>query len=151
MTQKETRWDDESNEAQSNFVSWGSIGDFILGTLIGVREVKSTLPGKEGEIQKVYDMEVKECAYHQLDDKKNPIEPAETPEENSVISVGGRKTIDSRMLRAKLGQIVGLKYVEELPAKTKGFNPTKVIKVFFPKEATGELKMNQAWLDTNNF
>lgn len=145
---KNTSWDAPENEAQNNFVSWGQIGDFILGTLVGVKEVKSTLPDKEGELQKVYEVKVKECSYHVLDDKKRVIEEPIVPGEGDLVSVGGRKSIDSRLARVKLGQVFGLKFVEELPAKTKGYNPTKVIKVFTPKDAKGLVLMDQEWLDS---
>lgn len=145
---KNTAWDAPENEAQNNFVSWGQIGDFILGTLVGVKEVKSTLPDKEGELQKVYEVKVKECSYHVLDDKKRVIEEPVVPSEGDLVSVGGRKSIDSRLARVKLGQVFGLKFTEELPAKTKGYNPTKVIKVFTPRGANGEFLMDQEWLDS---
>jgi len=148
MPKAKANWDDESNEASNSFVSWGEVGDFILGTLTAVREVASTLPDRVGEMQKVYEFKVAECRYHLLDEKKNPIEPAEEPQKGEIISVGGRKTIDSRMQRAKIGQVVGLKFVEELPAKTKGYNATKLIKVFFPKNADGTPEMDEEWLES---
>ena len=147
---KNTAWDAPENEAQNNFVSWGQIGDFILGTLIGVKEVKSTLPDKEGELQKVYEVKVKECSYHVLDDKKRVIEEPVVPSEGDLVSVGGRKSIDSRLARVKLGQVFGLKFTEELPAKTKGYNPTKVIKIFTPKAASGKFLMDDEWLATQS-
>jgi len=139
-------WDDESNEAQNSFVSWGQIGDFVVGTLVGIREVASTLPDKKGEMQKIYDVKVKECSYHVLDEKKRVVEEAVTPAEGDLVSVGGRKTIDSRMARIKVGQVFGLKFTEELEAKTKGYNPTKLIKVFAPKGADGEYEMDEEFL-----
>ena len=146
MAKVKAHWDDETNEASNSFVSWGEVGDFILGTLTAVREVASTLPDRAGEMQKIYEFKVAECRYHLLNEKKNPIEPPEEPSEGEIISVGGRKTIDSRMQRAKIGQVVGLKFVEELPAKTKGYNATKLIRVYFPKGVTGEIEMDEAWL-----
>jgi hypothetical protein len=47
------------------------------------------------------------------------------------------------MARIKIGQVVGLKFVEELEAKTRGYNPTKLIKVFTPKDASGEFEMDE--------
>lgn len=140
-------WDDPENEAQNSFVGWGQVGDYIFGTLIGVKDVKSTLPGKEGEKQKVYTVKVKDCSYHILDDKKRVIEEAMIPEVGSIVSVGGRAFIDSRMATIKIGQMFGLKFEEELPAKTKGFNPTKVIKVFTPRDnEKGGFQMDEEYL-----
>lgn len=147
MTTKKTSWDDASNEAKNSFVSWGKVGDFAYGTLIGVKETKSTLPGKEGTMQKIYEMKVKQCSYHNLDEDKRPLDKPETPEEGEIVSLGGRAGTDSRMARVKIGQMFGQKFVEELPATTKGFNKTKVIKVFTPKdEATGEYLMDEEFL-----
>lgn len=148
MSKNKTSWDSQENEAQNNFVSWGQVGDFVYGTLIGIREVKSTLPDKVGEMQKIYDVLVKECSYHTLDEKKRVIEEVVKLSEGDLISVGGRKTIDSRMARVKLGQVFGLKFVEEQPNSIKGYSATKLIKVYTPKDSSGEVEMNEEWLET---
>ena len=146
-TSNTTSWDDASNEAKNSFVSWGKIGDFVYGTLVGVKQVKSTLPGKEGQLQNVYEVKVKQSSYHNLDEDKRPMEKPETPEEGEIVSVGGRAGTDSRMARVKIGQMFGQKFVEELPAQTKGFNKTKIIKVFTPKDiTTGEYLMDEEFL-----
>lgn len=146
---KKKGWDDDANEAKNNFVSFNEIGDFILGTLISRKQVPSTLPDKAGEMQFVYEVKVKESRYHVLDDKKKVVDEAIEPEEGEIVSVGGRKTIDSRMARIKRGQVFGLKFVEELPSKTKGFNPTKLIKVYTPKGDDNEFEMDSEWLEAN--
>ena len=135
-------WDDESNEAQNNFMKFNEIGDFIYGALLTAKQVPSTLPDKKGEMQWIYEFKVYECLYHDLDDKKRVLPDAVEPTKGDIISVGGRKTIDSRMARIKIGQMVGLKFTEELPAKTRGYNPTKLIKVFTPKDRTGEFEFD---------
>lgn len=143
-------WDDESNEAKNNFVSWGEIGDYILGALVSAKQVPSTLPDKQGEMQWVYEFKVRECSYHILDDKKKVIEEPVEPEEGEIVSVGGRSTIDSRMARIKIGQIVGLKFTEEMAAKTKGYNPTKLIKVFTPRGRDGEYEFDDEVVNAHN-
>ena len=146
-----TSWDSAENEAKNSFVSWGKIGDYVYGTLLKVKQVKSTLPGKEGQMQNVYEVKVKQCSYHNLDDNKQPMETPETPAEGDIVSVGGRSATDSRMSHVKIGQIFGQKFVEELPAQTKGFNKTKVIKVFVPKDpATGEYLMDAEVVEAQN-
>lgn len=139
-------WDSDENEAQNNFVSWGDIGDRVYGTLVAVKEVASTLPDKKGEKQKVYEMKVEEGVYHNLDEKKRVIEPGVELSKGDIISIGGRSTIDTRMARIKVGQIFGLKFTEELPAKTRGYNATKLIKVYTPKNAKGEYLMDEDFL-----
>lgn len=136
-------WDAPENEATNNFVSWGQEGDFVLGALLSRKQVQSTLPDKKGEMQWVYEIKVREAMYHILDEKKRVVDEPVTLKEGDIVSVGGRKTIDSRMARIKIGQVVGLKFVEELEAKTRGYNPTKLIKVFTPKDASGEFEMDE--------
>lgn len=140
------RWDDESNEAQNSFVSWSAIGDFVYGTLIGVKEVKSTLADRAGQMQKVYDIKVDECEYHVLDDRKRLVDEAVVLNPGDIVSVGGRSTIDSRMARIKVGQKVGLKYSMDKPPKQKGFNPAKIIRVFQPR-IDGKPVIDQEFLD----
>ena len=146
MSKTKQAWDSDENEAANNFVSWGQPGDFVYGTLIAVRQVKSTLPDKAGQMQNIFDFKVKECSYHTLDEKKRVVEEAVVSNEGDIVSVGGRASIDSRMARAKVGQIVGLKFIEEIPSKTKGYNATKAIRVYFPKNADGTLEMDEEWL-----
>lgn len=139
-----TKWDDESNEATNNFVSWGKKGDFILGTFTETRKVKSKYPEK-GEWQNVYDFLVKECEFHKMNEETGvAVEPAIILNEGDFATVGGRPIIDSRMKNAKIGQIIGIKFVDSTP--NKGAKPTKQTKVFFPKNEKGEYEMNDEWL-----
>ncbi len=144
---KITKWDSPENETANNFISWGQVNDFVYGVLIGVRDVKSTLPDKAGELQKVYEILVRECSFHRLDDKKRVIEEPVVVGEGEIISMGGRKSIDSRMRQIKVGQVFGAKFDSEIPAKQKGFSATKSIKIFSPKTAEGEFEMDEKWLE----
>lgn len=142
---KAKAWDDEENEATNNFFKWGDVGDYILGTLIAKKQTPSTLPDKKGELQWIYEFKVEEGLYHDLDEKGN-VGDEITLEKGDIISVGGRQMYDSRMARVKIGQIAGLKFTEELPPKTRGYNPTKLIKVFTPKDDSGEFRMDAEFL-----
>ncbi len=144
-----TDWDSEENEAKNNFVGFNEIGDYILGALISAKQVPSTLPDKQGQMQWIYEVKVRDSKYHVLDEKKRVGDLVE-PVEGDIVSVGGRKMIDSRMARVKIGQIFGLKFVEELPAKTRGYNPTKLIKVFTPKGRDGEFEFDEEVVQAHN-
>ncbi len=140
-------WDSEENEAKNNFVGFNSIGDFVYGALLSAKQVPSTLPDKKGELQWIYTVKVYECEYHVLDAKKRVVDESIVVEAGEIISVvrepvGGRSMIDSRMERVKVGQVFGLKFTEELEPKTRGYNPTKVIKVFTPKDRAGGFEMD---------
>lgn len=148
MAKKTAPWDSEENEAKNSFLKWGDVGDKILGTLVSKKQVPSTLEDRKGEMQWVYEIKVRECVYHEMDKKGNPTDEI-TPDAGDIISVGGRAMIDSRMARVKRGQVVGLKFTELLPAKSKTRSDTKLIKVYLPKGDDGEFEMDEEFLKEN--
>jgi hypothetical protein len=122
---------DESNEVKSSFVGWGKVGDYFIGTLMGKREVENKLPGKPaGTMQMLYEFKMREGQFHKLDDKKNPVADATVIGEGELWTLGGKAGIDAQMRNIKIGQVLGMKFLEEIPSKTKGFNPTKVVQVY---------------------
>lgn len=129
----------EENEIKSQFISWGKPGDQFVGTLAGKREVENQISGTK-ELQTIYEFKMHEGSFHQLDEKKNPIEPAILVIRDEMWSVGGKAAIDAQMRNVKLGMIVGMKFIEEKPSQTKGYNPTKVIKIYCAKE------FDQQWM-----
>lgn len=151
---KETPWDDESNAVASNWMKFNvsaadepGSADKIFGTLIAKRQVKSTMQGKEGELVNVYEIKAtQETAFHVLDEKKKVIEEPIHIAIGDMYSVGGTKVIDNQMRNIKIGQMIGLKFVEEQASKTKGFAPAKIVKVFAPKNDDGTPKMDEEFL-----
>lgn len=139
-------WDSEENEAQNNFLKWGDVGDYVLGTLVAKKQVPSTLEDRKGEMQWVYEIKVREGEYHEMGKNKEPIGDPIVLNEGDIISVGGRSMYDSRMARVKIGQIVGLKFTELLPAKSKSKSDTKMIKTYLPKGEDGEFEMDVEFL-----
>ena len=95
---KTTSWDDESNEVKSQWARFNVIlEDKVKGTLISKRQIKSALPGKEGELVNVYDLKVDEGTFHALDKKKKIIPEPIVANEGEIWSVGGKPGIDSQM------------------------------------------------------
>lgn len=147
MAKKTTDWDSPENEVPSNWISWGvPVEDKIFGTLISRRTMKSTFPGKEGEDVNIYEMKADLGSFHALDEKKNPVDEATVIEPGSIWNIGGKESIDKQMRNIKLGQKIGLKFIEEVPAKTKGFAPAKLIKVFAPKNPDNTFVMDEEFL-----
>lgn len=138
---------DEENVVPNNWVKFTLIGDNINGTLISVREVKSTLPGKEGELQKIYEIKADGGSFHDVDGNKKPIKPPIEIKEGDYWNVGGGFVVDNQLRNVRLGQKVGIKFTDEKPNKTKGFNPTKIKKVYVPKDSNGLPLVDQEWLD----
>ena len=130
---------EEYQELKSLWVKWGKVGDNIEGTFIDRREMDSTLPGKEGTKTNVYEIKADRGSYHDLDEKKNPVDPAVSVIPGEVYLVGGRMGIDAMMRRVKLGQKVKFLFSEKKKATKKGFNDLKIIKVLAGK-------MDEEWM-----
>lgn len=134
---------DPKNKVQSAFITWGKPGDNISGTLIDVREMKSTFPGQEDITVKIYDVQVDFGSYHELDGDKKPIGKPIEVKKGEIYSVGGRVTVEKRvgtekvkikilngMQRIKIGQKLGIRFEDVIKSKQKGFSDTKVIRVY---------------------
>ena len=133
---------DDNNAVKSQWIKWGMVGDYIAGTFIEVREITSQFPGKEGERVKVYEIKADEGSFHDLDERRNPVNPPISIKEGDIWIIGGRQGIDAQMRNIKIGQKIGMKYTDEKPAKTKGFNALKILKVYT------EGVMDEAYLDS---
>lgn len=144
MAKEQAGWDSPENEVQSNWMKFNvsfaddpENCDKIYGVLVDKRTQKSSLDDKE-KIQNVYDIKALEAtSFHRLDDKKKLVNEPIAIEIGNIYSVGGTAVIDRGMRNIKLGQIIGLKFVEEQAAKVKGRSPTKVIKAYTFKNAEG--------------
>lgn len=152
QTTQEKDWDSEENEVSSNFISFGQEGDFIYGALLAPRrEVSNKLAEKAGTMQWLYEIKVHECSYHKLDKKKKVIPEAIEPEAGETIVLGGKSGFDHKLAHVRPGQLFGVKFVEEQESKVAGRNPTKIFKVFLPKNAKGEFKFDESIVVGNDF
>lgn len=149
MTTKKIDDFDSANEVQSNWIKFNVVGeDKVMGTLISVRTVKSQIPGQEGKDVKVYDIKADYGSFHNVDEAKQVIPEAVNVDPESMWSIGGKDIIDRQMINIKVGQKIGFKFTEQVPSKTKGFAPAKIIKVFTPKNEDGSFKMDTEWLES---
>jgi len=146
---KSKGWDSEENAVQSNWMKFNvPLEDKIHGTLIAKRTMKSTMPDKAGELVHIYEIKAdEESVFHALDDKKVLIPEPRPIRVGDIFSIGGTAVIDRQMQNIKVGQIIGLKYIEEKAAKQKGFNPAKIVKVYAPKNDDGSPLMDEAFLE----
>jgi len=110
---------EKDNKVKSNFMKWIDIGDKIEGTLVSKRVVFNTLSKKD---QVIYEIKTTDGEYW---------------------NVGGKPGIDAQMKRVRVGQIVGFEYIEERPAKIKGYDPTKIIQIYANPKVTDEEWLKQ--------
>ena len=121
----------EWQEVKSSTVSWGKVGDYIEGTLsdIRVREVRDDVKGR---IRKnVYEIKADAGLYHEMDDKRIPIDPEVKVSAGDFYMVwGGKEMIDNGMKKAKIGQKVKVSFVQENEPTAKGRSGFKLTKVY---------------------
>jgi hypothetical protein len=140
----------DENAVKSNFIKWGKVGDFCKGTLMSIREVANNLPGKEGEMSKLYELKIETAQYHDIDpDTRQAVEPQIVVNAGEIYNVGGKPAIDQQMRNIKIGQIVGFKFTETKPSKTKGFAATKIVKVYQGEMDMAYLKANAEHLSVD--
>ena len=103
--------------------------------------------GRQDLRNHVYELKADYGSFHKIDETKKVIPEAVEVNENEIWSIGGTAVIDRQMKNIRVGQKIGLKFIEEKPAKTKGFAPAKIIKVYAPKNEDGTPQMDQEWLE----
>ncbi len=144
---KTNAWDNDANAVQSNWMKFTvEMEDKVFGTLIEKRQMKSTLPGAGGKLVNVYEIKVDMGSYHVLDDKKKVVDEPVVLNAGDFVSVGGNAIIDRQMTNMKVGQKIGLKFIESKPSNTKGFAPAKIVKVFAPKDEAGDYQMDSDFI-----
>jgi hypothetical protein len=123
----------EGNEVKGSWMTWGKPGDNIKGTLVAKYQRENTISGK-AEMQNIYEIKVMSGEYHALvlDDNSNrvPAKEVTTLNKDDVCNVGGKAAIDAQMRNIKIGQIIGLKFMESVPNKDPKKYPTKVVKLY---------------------
>ncbi len=138
---------DDENVVPNNWVKWGKVGDNIKGTLVAVRTMESRLPGKEGEEVNIYEIKADGGEFHDMDADNKPINPPIEVRAGEYWNIGGKDMLDRQFRNIKNGTKVGLKFTEEIASKTKGFNATKVLKVYVPRGKDNNPLMDEAWLE----
>jgi len=109
----------DANVPKSNFWKPTTPGDKAAGYLVDRKKKPNTL--KPGTDQWIYTLMNKD---------------------GSVINVAGRYGSPQTLQgfdTAKLGQLVGIKYIEDKPATKAGFNPLKVMKTYVSQDFAPEL------------
>ena len=113
-------------EMTTQSVSFGKIGDWIKGTYTNKKLIKN--PNKEGMVY-LYEVKGVLGQFHNVDGKKNPIEPVVEVRPGAFYIVwGGKQDIDDLFSRSKFGDIVAIQFKEETQSKTKGNAPFKVLR-----------------------
>lgn len=117
-------------EVRTNAIKWGKVGDWFKGTLTdNSREVANKLSANH-EMQKVFEFKMHGGSYHNINEDRSIATDPTIIAKDSFMSVFAKGAVAGQMRNAKLGQVIGMRFVEEKKSSTPGFNPTKVIKVF---------------------
>jgi len=102
----------DENKPTSNWFKFDNVGDKVAGKLVSVSEKEAS---GQFPAQRVY-----------------TIEQGDGLTVNVGISLK-KDYVNSRASQARIGDILGFKFVKEIPPKTKGLNPAKSIEVYVKK------------------
>ena len=102
----------DENEVKANYWKLEKVGDEVRGVLVDKRIVQNTLRTPA----------VRQTIYTLIQDDETPI------------CIGGRGGQDPQVIagleQCKMGQYVGLKYVEEKKNSKPGLHPAKIVRVY---------------------
>ncbi len=113
-----------------NNIKFGKVGDWFKGTLCdNTKQMKNQL-SQVGEMQTVFEFKAHGGSLHQIIEKKVQDNATEVRKGEFYSFISGKQAILSQMKKAKIGQVIGLRFAEEIKNKQPGFDATKVIKVF---------------------
>lgn len=118
------------NEVKTSAIKWGKIGDWVRGTITdNTRQVPNQL-SKDKEMQTVFEFQASGGSFHNINVDRSVSEEPTILTEGTFWSIFAKEVLKAQLRNAKIGQQFGIRYVEDKPSKTPGFNPTKVLKVF---------------------
>lgn len=120
----------QEQKVEYNTIKFGKVGDWFKGTLIGnTRQMANQLSDKK-EMQTVFEFKLKEGSWHDIIDRVVTDDIVEVKAGETYSYISGKQAILQQMAAVPLGTIVGMKFTEELAPKTKGYNKSKIIKVY---------------------
>lgn len=117
------------DEAKRPQIKFGKVSDWFKGTVVdNTRQMPNKLSAKQ-EMQTIYEFKAHGGSFHDIVNKVVQEDATEIVA-NEFYSFFAKGAVQAQLKNAKIGQIVGLRFAEQRPATTPGFNDTKIIKVF---------------------
>lgn len=111
-------------------IKFGKVGDFVKGTLTGNTKTLVNNLSPKKELQTVFEIKVQAGSLHLINKKQVDAEPTVLQPGEFWSYITSKPVMLDMLKGIKIGQIVGLRLTEIKPAKTPGFDDTKIIKVY---------------------
>lgn len=120
----------DSNKVRSNWIKWGKPGDGFKGVLLEKRKMEVTYQGVKKDVE-VFEFSMQAGEFHNSDEMtKQPIEPGVKIKAGDVYSVGDNCRLGIMMRNVRPGDVVVVRYKEQLPPKVKGNAPAKILETY---------------------
>lgn len=111
-------------------LKFGKVGDWIKGVLTdNTRQIPNNLSPKKG-MQTIFEFKAIGGAFHDIEKRVVATDPTLINKDEFWSFITDKPTILQQLNKAKLGQIVGLRFAEIKASQKPGFDDTKIIKVF---------------------
>ena len=120
-------------EAKRPQIKMGKVGDWFRGTLTdNTKEIENKLSAKH-EMQTICEFKIHGGSFHDIVNKV-PVADATALTPGDYYSYFAKGIVRDQLRKAKIGQIIGVRFAEQKAATTPGFNDTKIIKVFLGEQ-----------------
>lgn len=117
-------------ESVYNNLKFGKEGDWFKGTLTdNTRTLRNNLSEKK-ELQTIFEFMAHGGSFHDIKDRVVSETPTVVEKGDFWSFITGKPALLNQLKNAQLGQVIGLRFVQEKPSKVKGQNPAKIIKVY---------------------
>ncbi len=120
----------EKQEAKYNNLKFGKVGDWFRGTLVeNSRTIVNQLSPKK-ELQTIFEFMATGGSFHNIVKKQIDANPTIIAKGDFWSYITSNGIILSQLKKAKLGQIIGLRFTESKPSKIAGQDASKIISVY---------------------
>lgn len=119
----------EEVKVEYKTLAWGKVGDWFKGTLTdNTRQLVNNLSPRK-EMQTVFEFKAHGGSFHNIVDKVVDENSTEIKKGDFWSMITSKPALLAQLKGVKIGQVVGLRFKESKPSKTKGFDPAKIITV----------------------
>lgn len=124
----------EEQKVEYNNIKFGKVGDWFKGTLIDNSRKMLNQLSQRKEMQTIFVLTAKGGSFHNVVDRQVQSEATEVKNGEEWSYITCKPTILKQLERAKLGQIVGLRFAETKKATQPGFADAHIIKVYLGEQ-----------------
>ena len=120
----------EEQKIEYNNIKLGKVGDWFKGVLIDNSRKLPNILSQKKEMQTIFVFKANGGSFHNVVERQVQSEATEVKVGEEWSFITGKPALLKQLERAKLGQVVGLRFAEKVKASTPGFADAHIIKIY---------------------